>query len=134
LHTEEIEYTAGHLFHISLRRNHTSKVHKSFFQFNYSVSMYTFCHSLVQWFTTGVPCHPSMAFVCLGCHELICFSIYHWKDVFKMLPNLKPNCYRFATRCHKLYLSFAKCGKPKKVGSHWFSGCCICVQLNRQCY
>ena len=46
-----------------------------------------------------------------GCRELIRFSIYHWKDIFKMSPNLKPNCYA----CRKLYFSFVGCRKAKKV-------------------
>jgi len=33
-----------------------------------------------------------------GCRELMCFSIYHWKDIFKLSPHLKPNCYG----CRKL--------------------------------
>jgi len=46
-----------------------------------------------------------------GCRELIRFSMYHWKDISKMSPNLKPNCFG----CRKLYFSFVGCRKAKKV-------------------
>jgi len=43
------------------------------------------------------------------------FLVCHWKDIFKISPNLKPNCYGLATRCRKSYFSFVGCRKPKKV-------------------
>ena len=51
-----------------------------------------------------------------GCCELILFPIYHWRDIFKMLPILKSNCYV----CHKLNFSFVGCRKAKKVRNHCF--------------
>ena len=52
-------------------------------------------------------------------HEPIRFSIYHWKNIFKMLPNLKPNCCGCTTRCRKFYFSFVGHHKPKKFGNQW---------------
>ena len=54
-------------------------------------------------------------------HELIYFSIYHWKHIFKMSPNLKLNSYGVGTGCCKIYFSFVECHEPKKVGDHWCS-------------
>ena len=51
---------------------------------------------------------PNRGAICntQGCREMILFSIYHRNDIFKMSPKLKTNCYRFATRCRKLYTIF----------------------------
>jgi len=54
-----------------------------------------------------------------GCRELIRFSVYHRKGIFKMSLNLKPNFCGFATRCRRLCFSFVGCRKPEKVGKHW---------------
>jgi len=64
------------------------------------------------------------------CHELIRLSIYQWKDIFKMSPSLKQNCYGFATRCRKLYFSFEGCRKPKMVGNDWFNSFLILLKIS----
>jgi len=36
-----------------------------------------------------------------------------------MSPNLKANCYGFATGCRKFYFPSIWCCNPKKFGKHW---------------
>jgi len=40
------------------------------------------------------------------------------KDIWKCCQTSRPNCYGFATKCHKLHFYFIMCRKPTKIGNH----------------